>query len=193
MITRILDNINRGKINNLQDIARYVRIFLCFIMYEKRKKYMYCTNCGKEMNDIQDVCLNCGVKKGVAKQYCYNCGTQINNMQSFCVNCGVSLDVAPMNNSYNNQAYYPNQKSRLAAGLFALFLGAWGVHNFYLGNTSRAVIQLVVTIVGILLSFIGIGLFAVLGMSVWALVEGIFILSRHEGYDVDSDGVPLKE
>ena len=167
-----------------------------FFVYE-RKNYMYCTNCGKEMNDIQDVCLNCGVKKGVAKQYCYNCGTQINNMQSFCVNCGVSLEGFPMNNgynnNYNNQAYYPNQKSRLAAGLFAIALGAWGVHNFYLGNTSRAVIQLVVTIVGILLSFIGIGIFAVAGMGVWALVEGILILSKHEGYDVDSDGVQLRD
>ena len=31
---------------------------------------------------------------------------------------------------------YP-QKSRMAAGILAILLGTYGVHSFYLGNTSR--------------------------------------------------------
>lgn len=44
----------------------------------------------------------------------------------------------------------PNAKSKMAAGLLGIFLGSFGVHNFYLGYTTKAVIQLVCTIVGIL-------------------------------------------
>ena len=41
-----------------------------------------------------------------------------------------------------------HQKSRMAAGLLAILLGVLGVHNFYLGFTSRGVVQLVVSLVG---------------------------------------------
>ena len=77
------------------------------------------------------------------------------------------------------------QKSKLAAGLLAIFLGSLGVHNFYLGFTKRAVIQLLVS----LLTF-GIGAPVI---AVWALIEGIFYLTAHEGYTTDAKGVPLGE
>lgn len=37
-------------------------------------------------------------------------------------------------------------KSKMAAGLLGIFLGAFGVHNFYLGYTTKAVIQLCLTL-----------------------------------------------
>ena len=37
-------------------------------------------------------------------------------------------------------AGYP-QKSRIAAGLFGMLMGTFGVHNFYLGNTQRGLIH----------------------------------------------------
>ena len=40
------------------------------------------------------------------------------------------------------------QKSKLAAGLLGIFLGCFGVHNFYLGNTGKAVAQLLLTVIG---------------------------------------------
>jgi TM2 domain-containing membrane protein YozV len=46
----------------------------------------------------------------------------------------------------------PGAKSKMAAGLLGIFLGCWGVHNFYLGYTGKAVGQLVLSIVGILTS-----------------------------------------
>ena len=83
------------------------------------------------------------------------------------MNCGVSLMDMGMKSS----------KSKLAAGLFGIFLGAFGVHNFYLGYTTKAVIQLVCTIIGFLTSCLVIGGFVVLGIEIWGFVEGILILT----------------
>ena len=71
------------------------------------------------------------------------------------------------------------QKSKMAAGLLGIFLGAWGVHNFYLGNTSRGIIQIVVTLVTC-----GAG-------GIWGLIEGIMILTG--SINTDANGVPLKD
>ena len=90
-------------------------------------------------------------------------------------------------------AYY-DQKSKLAAGLLGIFLGQFGVHNFYLGNTGKAVGQLVGTIVGYVLLIVVIGIFIIAGISIWGLIEGILILSAQPGarpWGVDAYGVPL--
>lgn len=71
------------------------------------------------------------------------------------------------------------QKSKMAAGLLGIFLGAWGIHNFYLGNTSRGIIQIVVTLVTC-----GAG-------GIWGLIEGIMILTG--SINTDANGVPLKD
>ncbi len=55
-------------------------------------------------------------------------------------------------------------KQKMVAGLLGIFLGGWGVHNFYLGYTKKAVIQLIVTLVTC-----GLG-------SLWGFIEGILIL-----------------
>lgn len=81
------------------------------------------------------------------------------------------------------------QKSKLAAGLFGIFLGCFGVHNFYLGNTGKAVAQLLLTVIGWIL-IIGP---AVAG--IWGLVEGILILCSHYGsqWHRDAHGVELQD
>lgn len=38
-------------------------------------------------------------------------------------------------------------KKKIVAGLLGLFLGGFGAHQFYLGNTKRGIIQLIVTCV----------------------------------------------
>jgi len=82
-------------------------------------------------------------------------------------------------------------KSKIAAGLLGIFLGSFGVHNFYLGYTQRAIVQLVLSIVGIVLSCIVIGAFLVLAVYIWGLVEGIMILAGK--INTDGRGMPLKE
>lgn len=81
------------------------------------------------------------------------------------------------------------QKSKLAAGLLGIFLGCFGVHNFYLGNTGKAVAQLLLTVIGWIL-IIGP---AVAG--IWGLVEGILILCSHYGsqWHRDAQGVELQD
>lgn len=85
----------------------------------------------------------------------------------------------------------PNAKSKLAAGLLGIFLGAYGVHNFYLGYTKKAVTQLSLTIVGAILSCVVVGIFLVIGVSIWALVEAIMIFTGN--INQDGAGNPLKD
>lgn len=128
---------------------------------------MYCRNCGQPyVTDEAVMCVKCGAQKGTGSNYCPNCGqpTQPNNQ--VCLNCGVSLT-----------AYGPKgNKSKIAAGLLGIFLGSLGVHNFYLGYTTKAVIQLVLT-----LATCGIGSIVT---SIWGLIEGIMILAG----SIDHDG-----
>lgn len=140
---------------------------------------------------------------------CKNCGTLTDDTASNCPNCGAMLDAGQPNPQMGQpmqqpmqQPVQPNpqmgqpmpmgqqpmpgsvppgveQKSKIVAGLLGIFLGGWGIHNFYLGNTSRAVIQIIVTLVTC-----GAG-------AIWGLVEGIMILCG--SIKTDAKGVPLKD
>ena len=56
----------------------------------------------------------------------------------------------------------------LVAGLLGIFLGCFGVHNFYLGYTGKAVAQVLISV----LSCFALSLVS----GVWGLIEGILIL-----------------
>lgn len=142
----------------------------------------YCKNCGEPyVTDEAVMCVKCGVGKGQGSNYCHHCGQAIAPDANVCLHCGVAA----------KPTVSEGAKSKVAAGLFGIFLGCYGVHNFYLGYTSKAVTQLVLTIVGYLTSCIGIGVFLVAGIGIWGLVEGIMILAGK--IDVDAKGVPLKD
>ena len=63
---------------------------------------------------------------------------------------------------------------KLAAGLTGIFLGAFGVHKFILGYTKPAVIMLVVSLAGGVVTF-GLASFV---MGVIGLIEGIIYLTK---------------
>lgn len=109
-------------------------------------------------------------------KFCQNCGTQIEDSQTFCPGCGAQQTAGATNAA---AAGNPEAKSKMAAGLLGIFLGSIGIHNFYLGNTSRGVIQIVVTLVTC-----GFG-------GIWGLIEGIMILAG--SINTDANGVPLKD
>ena len=89
-----------------------------------------------------------------------------------------------MNTLHGTQMVYPHmQKSKLVMLILAIFLGWAGGHNFYLGYTSRAVSQLLISI----LSF---GLLAPVS-SIWALIEGVVLFGNQHA--IDSNGIPLKD
>lgn len=78
---------------------------------------------------------------------------------------------------------YP--RSRVAAGLLGIFLGALGAHRFYTGHTGVGTIMLLITVLSFgTLSFV---------TGVWGLVEGILYLTdRTGGYSRDARGRPLR-
>lgn len=84
--------------------------------------------------------------------------------------------------------YVPRQK--IVAGLLGIFLGSLGVHNFYLGYTSKAVAQLLLTCVGWI--FFGLGPAAA---AIWSLIEAILILCSNYGspWHRDGRGVELRD
>lgn len=79
------------------------------------------------------------------------------------------------------------QKSKIAAGLFGIFLGSLGIHNFYLGYIGKGLAQLLLTLPG---SFITFGLGAI-ASGIWALIEAILIFTGT--IDKDAKGNPLKD
>lgn len=74
-------------------------------------------------------------------------------------------------------------KQKLVAGLLGIFLGAWGVHQFYLGDNKKGIIRIIVTVVTC-----GIG-------GIWGFIEGILILCGNINTDAQgnrwSDNPPL--
>ncbi len=135
---------------------------------------MFCKNCGHQMDDVAVVCVNCGAQKGVGQNYCQNCGGAVTPGAVACMNCGAALNTIPAD---------ATPKSKMAAGLLGIFLGALGVHNFYLGYTGKAVAQL-------LISILSCGVLAI-ASEIWGLVEGIMILTG--SIKVDGKGVPLQD
>jgi TM2 domain-containing membrane protein YozV len=71
-------------------------------------------------------------------------------------------------------------KSKVAAALFAIFLGCLGIHNFYLGYTGRAIAQLLITVLSC-----GYGIIVT---GIWSFIEFILILT---GSIKDRFGRPL--
>ena len=167
---------------------------------------------------------------------CKNCGQSLNQGVSACDKCGTPAQSQP---GSNNAAMPPNQdhpgmpgqnnnitahsspgtnvkkpKSKLVAGLLAILLG-YGIYNFYLKKTAKAVIQLVGTLVAggflwydvttYLISLsqwtsgpqppfmtpaFSIGMVIATGIGIWQLVEGILILCGK--INRDGNGNPIE-
>ena len=104
-------------------------------------------------------------------KFCSNCGAELNEEQEICLKCGVRVK------NSNTKNTDPNAKSKMAAGLLGIFLGGWGIHNFYLGYTGKGIAQIFVT-----LFTCGFG-------AIWGLIEGIMILTG--SINTDAEGNPL--
>lgn len=124
---------------------------------------MYCRNCGKEIDDKAFVCVHCGVLPKVEKKYCQNCGQTTEMNQVVCTKCGVRL------------ANAHREKSKIIAGLFAILLGGFGAHKFYLGYTTEGIITLIVMLGGLM--FFGI---AAIIMAIIVIIEGIIYLTKSD-------------
>ena len=68
------------------------------------------------------------------------------------------------------------EKTKMVAGLLAIFLGAFGAHKFYLGRTTPALIMLGVSLIG---GFVTLGLIWGV-MSLVGFIEGIIMLTKSD-------------
>ena len=116
---------------------------------------------------------------------CPQCGAPVNASATKCEYCGAAITPAqpvqtaqPVQNVYvqqpvvinNERANWPI-KSKIVAGLLAILLGGLGIHKFYLGQSGKGILYLLLCwtyIPGIL-----------------ALIEGITILcSNDENFQI---------
>lgn len=125
-------------------------------------------------------------------KFCTNCGAKLEENQEKCESCGKVLKASSENtNETTNQSapaqpVYTNTapKSKVCAGLLGIFLGCFGVHNFYLGFTGKGVAQLLLTLIGWILCGMG-----PIAAAIWGLIEGIMLLTG--SINKDANGNPL--
>ena len=118
--------------------------------------------------------------------FCKQCGKPIDDGEELCEDCQKNTNNEATNASEpkikaSSNSANPAAKSKIAAGLLGIFLGTFGVHNFYLGYTGKAVAQLLITLLSC-----GILAFA---STIWGLIEGILILTG--SIAVDGNGNEL--
>ncbi len=148
---------------------------------------MFCKYCGKEIEEGKEVCNECASKENETKveenvvieepkEETTNNETVNNETTSHTY---VNTNSAETGNTNSGTK---NAKSKVGAGIMGILLGAFGVHNFYLGYTGKAVAQLLITVLscGCLSPVSGI----------WGLIEGIMILT---GDIKDANGNELKD
>ena len=70
-------------------------------------------------------------------------------------------------------------KSKIAAGLLAIFLGGLGIHKFYLGYTVPGVIYLLINTVGWVVTWMMLGIPNMV-IGIIALIEGIIYLTKSD-------------
>lgn len=100
--------------------------------------------------------------KTANEKYCSNCGQLIDMRAEICPRCGVRQAYMPPYN-YDMRVEDPtlSDKDWLTTLLLCIFLGSFGIHRFYTGNTLYGVLQLIT-----------LG-----GCGIWTIIDFIFLLT----------------
>ena len=100
---------------------------------------------------------------------------------------------APQQPSFNAPA---QGKSRMVAGLLNLFLGGFGIGDFYLGYTQYGIYKIVISLAFVILGFLDLGFLSTIitllsyAWSVVLLVVAIMTFLGKWIYEKDANGVP---
>lgn len=175
----------------------------------------FCKNCGEPyLSGENSICDKCGMYRYSGNRFCHNCGSPIKINDKMCQVCGVDTKNNAMsentyfsdfktkyqdnrewngyysaNSGYGTETANTSSKRWIVAVILAMFLGRFGVHNFYMGYKNKAIAQLTLTIVGYSLYFLGIGII-ICGIAViWGYVDAIKLFSGK--ISVDGNGQSL--
>ena len=102
-----------------------------------------CPNCGEPNSPEAKYCGICGEKLPSTRCYCPDCGRVYPSEMAYCIECG-SMTVPgdpPRRASYNDVAPAAG-KSWLVTLLLCVFVGALGVHRFYVGKIGTGILWL---------------------------------------------------
>ena len=69
---------------------------------------------------------------------------------------------------------------KILAGILAIILGSLGIHKFILGYQKEGFILLAVTLIGWVLTCVGVGIFLVWITGLIGLIEGIIYLTKSD-------------
>lgn len=81
---------------------------------------------------------------------CPECSHRISDQSAACPNCGLPIAKpapfkavpSPLSTTNHTTIVHINRKSKGVAALLAFFLGGFGIHKFYLGQTLWGIIYL---------------------------------------------------
>ncbi len=122
----------------------------------------YCHACGATIDMRAELCPRCGVRQGTAaggsrwgqpasqgappsSKFCYACQARIDYRAEICPRCGVRQPAlgGVAGGLTLGDITTRSGKSKLAASLLAIFLGSFGIHKFYLGDTTLGIVYLI--------------------------------------------------
>ena len=103
----------------------------------------------------------------MATKYCTRCGAPNEQEAAHCVSCGAPFAPPP---SYDGYVQYGDPswpvRSKIAAGIFGILLGSFGVHKFYLGKIGLGIVYIL---------FFWTGIPGIIG-----IIEGILYLTSSD-------------
>lgn len=133
----------------------------------------FCPMCGTENREGVTQCIACGAALANAQQnvvqmkICVNCGKQMNAGLPVCPFCGATQVVPAQGYPAGMPAMaYAGKHNKISAALFAILLGTFGAHKFYLGQPGQGIFYLL---------FCWTGIPTVIG-----IIEGIMYLGQND-------------
>jgi predicted amidophosphoribosyltransferase len=87
--------------------------------------------------------MQCGMNVGMGNSYCATCGSPVEEGYDVCGGCGAKLSKGG-SSSAGAVALTGSKKTFIA--LICFFLGAFGVHNFMLGETKKGIMKIFLTL-----------------------------------------------
>ena len=117
--------------------------------------------------------------------YCKHCGKEIEDNSSFCKYCGGNLGC---DTTVKEVQYIAIQqpKSQFVAIILCIFLGEFGIHDFYMGKNGCGITKLLILI---LLGWIVVG-FIINGL--WCLIDLTLIAVKSDDCFYNSEEIKTR-